>query len=595
MKIKYIDGKRFRWGIKAGAQKVYDNQDYLNDINVFPVPDSDTGSNMASTLKTVVEGLTETDDDSLGSNSRRIADSALMGARGNSGVILAQFFHGLAKALEEKVRITTEHFGHAVQQAKNAAYEALSQPKEGTILTVIKDWAENICENSRKTFDFQELLHNGLETAKRSLEATKTKLESLKSANVVDAGAQGFVYILEGITHFIKRGRLKDIQLKPTLKIVESVAHTEMKLEDIRYRYCSECLIEGHQMDLKSLRHQIEPYGDSVVVAGSEDRARLHIHSNDPATVFTIAHQYGDLVQQKADDMKMQYLVAHNPHPPIALVVDSACDLSQDFIEQHLVHVIPVRVTFGKSTYIDKITITPENFYQMLDTEPHHPRTSQPPPADFRNLYTFLLTHYDSIISIHIPEAASGTYQNAIAAAKEFPAGKISVIDGKSLSIGLGFIAERVVQLINQGLEHSEIVRQIREYCRQTQIFVSIPNLKYLMKSGRISKAKGIIAKIFNVKPILNLDQRGMPQIFAKSFSDMGSVKKMLGYVLDFVKNKKQVRFAVVHANNIQKAHYIVQRLKEKFGDVQIPILPVCPVLGAHAGNGAAAVGITWE
>jgi len=595
VKIKYIDGKRFRWGIKAGAQKVYDNQDYLNDINVFPVPDSDTGSNMASTLKTVVEGLTETADDSLGSSSRKIADSALMGARGNSGVILAQFFHGLAKALEEKVRITTEHFGHAVQQAKKAAYEALSQPKEGTILTVIKDWAENIFENSRKTFDFQELLHNSLETAKRSLEATKTKLESLKSANVVDAGAQGFVYILEGITHFIKGGRLKDIQQAPALKIVESVAHTEMKLEDIKYRYCSECLIEGHQMDLKTLRRQIEPYGDSVVVAGSEDRARLHIHSNDPATVFAIAHQYGDLVQQKADDMKMQYLVSHNPHPPIALVVDSACDLSQDFIEQHLVHVIPVRVAFGKSTYIDKITITPENFYQMLDTEPHHPRTSQPPPADFRNLYAFLLTYYDSIISIHIPEAASGTYQNAVTAAREFPAGKISVIDGKSLSIGLGFIAERVVQLIDQGLEHSEIVRRIKEYCQQTQIFVSIPNLKYLMKSGRISKAKGIIAKMFNVKPILNLDQRGMPQIFAKSFSDMGSVKKMLGYVLDFVKNKKQVRFAVVHANNIQKAHYIVQRLKEKFGDVQIPILPVCPVLGAHAGNGAAAVGITWE
>jgi len=595
MKIKYIDGKRFKRGIKAGAKKVYDNQDHLNEINVFPVPDADTGSNMASTLKTVVENMDKDSNESIDASSRKIADSALMGARGNSGVILAQFFHGLAKGLEERIRISTEQFGHAVQQAKKSSYEALNQPKEGTILTVIKDWAENIYENSKKTIDFQELLHNGMEAAKKSLENTKTKLESLKKANVVDSGAQGFVYILEGITHFIKKGEIKELDKQVQVEPIKTVAHTDITLEDIKFRFCTECLIEGPQIDLKTLRRQIERYGDSIVVAGSEHKARLHIHSNKPAEVFAIARKYGDLLQQKADDMKKQYLVSHNPHPAIALVIDSACDLPQKFIDEQQIHVVPVRVSFGNSTYIDKITITPEYFYDMLLTEPHHPKTSQPPPSEFRNLYQFLLSHYESIISIHIPEAASGTYQNAMAAAREFPEKKISIIDSRSLSIGFGFVAEKAAQLIKEGKDHDEIVREINTFKERTQIFVSIPSLKYLMKSGRVSKAKGLVAKILHIKPILHLDQRGMPQHFSKSFSDMGAVEKVFRLTMEFVKDKKQVRFAVAHANDMRKAEYLTGKLKEKFGDIPITVMQVSPVLGAHAGIGAAAIGITWE
>ncbi|MBN2602191.1 MAG: DegV family EDD domain-containing protein [Candidatus Marinimicrobia bacterium] len=594
MKIKYIDGKRFSRGVKAGAKKVYDNQDYLNDINVFPVPDADTGTNMAATLRTVVDEMDDSTCETVDSSSRQIADSALKGARGNSGVILAQFFYGLSQGLEKRIKITTEQFGHAVQQAKNAAYEALSQPKEGTILTVIKDWAENIYANSKQIVDFQDLLHHGLEVAKKSLENTRTKLESLKKANVVDSGAQGFVYILEGITDFLKRGKIREIDKTTKTEPINEVAHTDINIEDIIYRYCTECLIEG-QIDLKHLRHQIEIFGDSVVVAGSEHRARLHIHTNEPAKVFAIARHYGDLLQQKADDMKKQYLVTHNPHPKIALVVDSACDLSQELIDEFQIHVIPVRVSFGNSTYIDKITITPDYFYKMLLTEPHHPKTSQPPPADFRNLYAFLLSHYESIISIHLPEAASGTYQNALSAAREFPEKTITVIDGKSLSIGFGFVAEKAARLIAEGKSHEELVQAVTAYTSQTQVFVSIPSLKYLMKSGRVSKAKGMIAKILNIKPILHLDSRGMPQHCSKSFSDMGAVKKIFKLAVEFIQDKQSIRFAVAHANDLKKAEYLVKRLKEKFGEIPITVLPVSPVLGAHAGNGAAAIGISWE
>jgi DegV family protein with EDD domain len=594
MKIKYLDGKRFNRGIRAGAQMVYDNQDYLNDINVFPVPDADTGANMASTLKTVIDELDD-NCESLGSISRSIADSALKGARGNSGVILAQFLHGLSNGLDKCVKITTEQFGKAVRSAREAAYEALSHPKEGTILTVIHDWAENIYQNRKKHLDFSELLHHGLEAAKRSLEDTRLKLESLRQANVVDSGAQGFVFILEGITDFLKRGRLRSMPQAVKIDPIKTVAHTVLGPQDIKFRYCTECLIEGQRIDQKKLRQRIEKYGDSVVVAGSEHRARLHIHSNQPAAVFAIARRYGELLQQKAEDMLMQYRVAHNPHSRIALVVDSACDLTQEFLDKHQIHVVPVRVSFGNSTYIDKVTITPEYFYNMLLTEKQHPKTSQPPPADFRNLYAFLLSHYESIISIHLPEAASGTYQNAVAAAQEFPDKKISVIDGKSLSVGFGFIAEKAAALITNGKTHDEVVQDVTDYTKHTQVFVSIPSLKYLVRGGRVSHAKGFLAKILNIKPILNLDSRGMPQHYAKCFSDRGAVKKMLRLVFNFVQDKQLVRFAVAHANDIEKANYLVTQLRNKFGEIPIAILPASPVLGAHAGNGAAAIGIAWE
>lgn len=594
MKIKYIDSKRFMRGLYAGAKRVFDKQNYLNEINVFPVPDADTGTNMAATLRSILDNIRD-NSGSIEETSRQVADSALEGARGNSGVILAQFFHGLSRGLEQRIRITTEQFGNAVRSAKEHAYQSLSQPREGTILTVIKDWADNIVENSRLHFDFHELFHRGLEAAKSSLESTRDKLEALRKANVVDSGAQGFVYILEGIAQFMTSGRIKELPRSSALQPIEATVGTVHDLQEIRYRFCTECLIRGQRIDVQRLRSRITPHGDSIVLAGSDHLARLHIHSDAPAKVFSIAREYGDLLQQKADDMQKQYQTAHTEHATIALVVDSACDLPPEFFDAHNIHIVPVRVSFGNSTYLDKITITPEYFYEMLANESEHPKTSQPPPSDFRNLYQYLLTHYESIISIHLPEPASGTYQNALRAAREFPDVKISVIDGRGLSVSLGFIVEETAHLIERGLAHDEIVSELEDSKKRTQIFVSIPSLKYLMRSGRVSRAKGLVAKLANIKPILQLDERGMPQHYSKSFSDWGAVKKVLRIVLNFAKNRMNPRFMVAHANDVRKADFLVAGIRSVYGDIRIPVLPVSPVLGAHAGNGAAAVGIAWE
>jgi len=209
MKISYIDGNLLKHGIIAGARRVIQMQENLNRINVFPVPDNDTGTNMALTLQSVTEGVISCRDNTIAGMSKCLADSALMGARGNSGAILAQFFQGLAECFKGKLKVTCKHFGEAAQWAKKYAYEAISDPKEGTILTVMHDWAEQIKNQCHKTHDFLELLGDALRAAQRSLKETPKKLKILSKAGVVDAGAQGFVHMLEGIFHFMESGKIE--------------------------------------------------------------------------------------------------------------------------------------------------------------------------------------------------------------------------------------------------------------------------------------------------------------------------------------------------------------------------------------------------
>ncbi len=213
IQIKYLNGIRFKRFIIHSAQRINQTEQYLNDINVFPVADGDTGTNMAATMNSIVKEIKKCKESSFARISSIIADSALTGARGNSGAILAQFFQGLAEATKDKVRLSTETFAQAATKAAEQARNAISNPQEGTIITVMKDWANHLTEHAPNTPDFVELFKKALSKAKDSLAQTPDKLLILKKAGVVDAGAQGFVNILEGIVSFIEYGKIKSLKV----------------------------------------------------------------------------------------------------------------------------------------------------------------------------------------------------------------------------------------------------------------------------------------------------------------------------------------------------------------------------------------------
>ncbi|MDX1661469.1 MAG: DAK2 domain-containing protein, partial [Gemmatimonadota bacterium] len=308
MGVRYLDGVRLRRSVAAAARWVGQRQENLNGINVFPVPDGDTGTNLAATLVSAVESAQRARERKIGTVSRALADGALFGACGNSGAILAQFFEGFAGALEERHRATGEDLAEAVQRASEAAHSALAQPREGTILTVMRAWSDRFArEGGSEDADLLDSFRASLSTAREALADTPRQLKELAKAGVVDAGAQGFVYFLEGILHFAE-GRIAGsvIEEGDRATALEHAA-VEENTGAIGLPFCTECLIEGEALDLVAIRERMEGFGDSMVVAGSPRRIRVHVHTDRPNDVYDAAREFGRVLSSKADDMRLQH------------------------------------------------------------------------------------------------------------------------------------------------------------------------------------------------------------------------------------------------------------------------------------------------
>lgn len=592
MKISYLDGNRLYYAFLVGGNAVIKDQNYLNKINVFPVPDADTGTNLASTMRSIAERARLDRSADLTMNS--IADAALSGARGNSGLIFAQFLYGMSEEVANAKKLSTRLFGESVKKAAQKTYGAIISPVEGTMLTVIKDWAEATHALSMKHRDFADLLAHSLHVAHRSLTETPLKLAALAKAGVVDAGAKGFVDFLEGIAHFIKQGKLKHLS-KPERITEESDIHVHSDKSSISHRYCSEALLTGENMDLDKVREELHAYGNSAIVAGSAKKARIHIHTDRTAELFFRLKDYGSIIQIKADDMQRQYEASHERKAPIALVTDSSADLPQNFIDEHQIHVIPFQLSFGETLFLDKVTITPDQFYTLLRTRPEHPKSSQPTRQSVQNLFSFLGSHYESIIVINISDKLSGAYRLSQEASSLIENKRISVIDSRQLSVSLGLIVYRIAEAIRQEKLHSEIIRLAEEWAAKTKILVDVQTLEYMVRGGRVSHLKGFLAKVLNMKPIVSLDPEGKATVSGKSFSRKRNIKKIVGLIKEMKERNEIWNYAIVHAQNRERAETYAQRLTEELDQTPLYIMDISPVIGVHNGIGAVGIGFMCE
>jgi DegV family protein with EDD domain len=592
MKIRYLNGRRLYLAFVAGGNAVIQDQDYLNKINVFPVPDADTGTNLAATMRSIAEKAVASR--SLKGTFRSIADAALAGARGNSGLIFAQFVHSLSDEIEHDQHLTAGAFADSVRRAVQSVYRAILSPVEGTMLTVMREWAEAVHQRAAKTADFVEVLSYSLHAANESLKNTPRKLSVLARAGVVDAGAKGFVDFIEGVLHFTRAGRLRHIpEVAPLAPEIEHRVHSFKN--EVTHRYCAEALLQGKAMDLEKVRGLVQSFGESAIVAGSEVKLRLHVHTDEAADLFFRLKDFGAIVQIKVDDMRRQYQASHNRKWPIALVTDSACDLPLDFIENHQIQMIPFNLSFGETLFLDKLTVTPEQFYTLLKTRREHPKTAQASVATVQSLFSFLSTHYESILHFSISDKLSGAYAFSRQAAEKFASKKISVIDTKNLSLGEGLIVMRAAEAIEQGLSHDEVRRQSDEWIAKTRIWVDVASLKYLVRGGRISPMKGLLARLLNLKPIITLDEEGRGFPFGKSFGRRANMKKILRLAAEYAARGKIWRYSIVHAQNLPRAQKYARIMEEMFGNPPAFIMEVSPVVGAHNGVGVVGIAVMLE
>ena len=588
--ILEMDGRRLYYTFIAGARKVIEHQVELNKINVFPINDGDTGTNLASTIRAVIDSLRP--DRSYKITADRIAETSLINARGNSGIIFAQFLYGMSMETGNFVTINIAQFAESIKNSIRYIYEAISNPVEGTMLTVIRDWADYIYENRYRITDFNQMFLDSVEILNRSLIETKYKLAVLSKANVVDAGARGFVLFIEGIIEFITHRNIKElIQARAETALFEKIE--EIIPQNVTYRFCTEALIKECRTDNRYILDILNRYGDSIVVAGSNRMKRLHVHTNNPADLFMELRDTGTIAFQKADDMIRQSDVVYNRKWNIALVTDSTCDLSKELIDNYQINMLPINISFGDNHYLDKVTIHPQQFYSMLGESEFYPKSSQVNEKAFTNLYSHLASHYDSVIAIHLSDKLSGTYGSSLKAAKAISAefGKpVSVLNSRSLSGALGLVVLRAATAIEEGKNHDEVVRLTEEWIEKSKVLVSVKDLSYLIKGGRLSYTKGLIARILNVNPIVSIDETGKAIVFDKTLNQRATMDKVISYVRKQVKETKIWNYVVLHANNQQAADWYSERMEELTSLKPVSVVNISPVIGANVGVGAAAV-----
>lgn len=591
---KELDGKQFYYSFLAGAQRIFDNQTLLNKINVFPVADADTGTNLASTMRAIIDTSIPTDN--LKQTADAIANAALIGARGNSGIIFAQFLYGFSNEIKVDQTINVNSFAAILVESVKYAYEAISNPVEGTMITVMREWVEHIDKVKHKFDDFKKLISESIQSAKKSLKETPEKLAVLKKANVVDSGAKGFVVFLEGMIDFFNHGEIKKILPARNVLKVQSIEAESISHEEINFRFCTEAMLVGDQINKKLLSKNIEQYGDSIVVAGSPSKLRIHIHTDDPALLFEELHRHGEITYQKVDDMVMQNQVMTNRKASIALVTDSTCDLPDEILEKYQIHVVPLSVHIGNGYYLDRITLNAKKFYKMSAHLDKNPTTAQPTFELFSNKYSYLSTHYDSIISVQLSSAMSGTYSNSRKAAKTIGLQlkkEITVLDSKRLTASLGLIVLRLAKAIESGkFTHAELVEKTNEWIQKSEVFVSVNTLKYIVRSGRVNPLKGLIANALNLKPIIGVDKEGKSVLMEKSFTQKKNRNNLLNHAKKIAQNQEVWAYAITHADNLEGAQWFSRELTEIFNKKPEFTRAASPVLGANTGPGIVAVSI---
>ena len=589
--MKSLNAKQLYNAIINGAIKVIENKKGLNSINVFPVADGDTGTNLASLMNTLIEETKEADNPKAVLNN--VADAAINGARGNSGIIFAQYFNGMMMNLDNKNEINLIDLTLSFNGGVSYAYKAISNPIEGTMITLMRQLADELNNIKDKADNIIDALDHAFNNLQQGLKNTTNQLKVLKDNKVVDAGAKGFVHFVEGIIEYLKTGNLKTYKVS-----AETIGLThDHNAEAINFRFCTEALISGVNLNPEEIKKSVSKLGDSLVVAGNPNKLRLHIHTNEPHQFYASLRLFGKIEQQKVDDMIKQHELATSKKYKIALVTDSIADLPMDYVEQHQIVMVPLNLIIEGSNYYDKLTVTSDTFYQMMDDLKVYPTSAQPTLKSIENLFSFLGSYYDEIIAVTVSSQMSGTNNVFNQAAEKFKNSKtkIKVIDSKRNSGAQGLIVMEAAEAIASGKKFDEVIKVAEKAVSKAQIYVSVKTLKYMVRSGRVSKTTGLIGKLVNLKPVIGIDKDGKGIIADKGLSLKSSFNKIKKHVTDALVAGGIKKYAIVHANALDRAKEYQQAFSKLIGKEPAYVIDISSIVAMSAGIGTVAIAYLEE
>lgn len=590
--IAYIDGPRLARSVSAAADWVAAGRDEINRLNVFPVPDGDTGTNFSLTLRAVADALQALGDATLRDTARTMAHAAVLGARGNSGMMLAHFLLGISESLGDLEQATTADLARAIRKGSDTLYASLDEPREGTILTVAREAAEAAERAARQSADLGDFMDRMLAESEDSLARTPELLAVLKEAGVVDAGAKGLVRLFEGVVRFIHGDPILPAEAIDPGEAYNAAAFTDVAAEQ-DFQFCTEVVVRGEQLPpANEVRVAMHTFGGSVQVAMAGDVLKIHVHTDTPEAVFGYAARWGTVTARKADDMREQHRqLQHAARRPVAIVTDSSADLTDAILDRHQIAMVPLQVVFGDQVYLDRVGLRPEEFYRKLRDTRTLPTTSQPTPGDFVRVFRSAGEEADAVVAILLSSTLSGTWQAGVTAARVAGLSTVRVVDGRSVSLGLGMLALRAAELAEQGHPAEAVAAEVERLRGQNGLLLTVDTYDNLIRSGRVSRGKAWLGGMLDVKPILSLDAEGRIVPVDRVRGREHLVSRVLAILEKrLTPRPRSVRFGIAHAEAPETAERVRNALVAAFQPRDCFVSLATGVLGAHVGPGAWAV-----
>lgn len=599
-RIAYLDGRRFRKLVLAGVRNVGRQRSELDRINVFPVPDGDTGTNLSLTLQSVADAVRPLDSRSLGDVATAAAEASLLSARGNSGMLFAHLLLGFADHVGRSARAGTREVATAFSAAAARLHDVLEEPREGTIVSVVRDMAAaGVTNGAPPRGDLLVWLRDVQAAARDSLRRTKEILPALREAGVVDAGAKGVVEFFEGIVALVE-GRVDDASLEAPADIEAGglqqpslYAAREAGVGAAEGRYCTQIVLRGDLPPTATLRQALQGLGTSTIIVRSGDLAKVHIHADEPTRVVESLAAFGTVESRLTEDTMLVGTASHHT----AVLTDSASDLPRDWVERHGVKVIPLQVIVGDRVYRDGVDLQPDELVEIMqDGSAELPKTSQPTPGAVRDACRVALEHgAEELLGIFVSGAVSGTFASAAAVLREFDDVPTAAVDSRSGSLGIGLLVIRAIELLEQGLSLPEAAEELRRVRDQSNVFFTVDTMEHLLRSGRIGRTKAWLGGVLNLKPILSLTREGRIEPVGRARGRDELIDRVFEMLDERLIDAHEYRFGVAHVGAEETAAELARRLEKEYLAKDVLVGPASAALGVHTGPGTWALAYQIE
>lgn len=570
-------------------EKVKENKERINKINVFPVPDQDTGGNLEKTLEGAKKAIEARNFKNIEELAYEALEGALETAQGNAGVIYTGFLSGFLPVLGKEKSIDARKLAFAFLEGAKKAREAIQHPKEGTILDVIDASAFSFEKESKVNSDIVSIFEKAIKDANKALLETKNKMDILKKADVVDAGGLGFLIILESYFKALTGEKREEIK--------KEIGEMKSFVQTISSRYEVVFLIEEPKIGKEELSEKLASIGNSIEILSIKNKIKVHIHTDDPDEVKKIARESGRIQSLRVEDMAKEIVGEESVlENSVGFVVDETCDILDKIVEKYKLGFVRHKINWeegeklkGKNIY-EKIREADRRGVKEL------PKTAQASPKNFLDVYKKTLAQLSKngkIISIVISSKLSGAYNSAYQAVQILGENKVFLIDSLNVSAGLALLILRAIELWQEHREAIEIVKEIKEIIKNERVFLYgvLEDPKWLEAGGRMSasQAKWVrrMQKI-GIRPLImvkggKIEKGGI--VFGAQDLATALFKKFKKATKKSRKKGKKIRAIINHCDNEKEAKKLKEMLKEIGVEVQYINL-VSPVIGVHVGPG---------